>query len=67
MGPKEAFRRAVAEVRPRGQREYKPFETIPGEQAQVDWGHMKKIMLEGRELPLYRFVFTLSWARIRYA
>lgn len=39
-GSRRSVRRAVAEVRPKKKREYKPFETLPGEQAQVDWGEV---------------------------
>jgi transposase len=65
-GSRRSVRRAVAEVRPRKKREYKPFETLPGEQAQVDWGHMGRISIDGAELPLYCFAFTLAWSRVRY-
>lgn len=65
-GSERSVRRAVAGVRPKKRREYKPFETLPGEQAQVDWGHMGRIRIDGAEIPLYVFVFTLSWSRIRY-
>ena len=36
-GSYRSVRRYVASIRPRKFREYKPFETLPGEQAQVDW------------------------------
>lgn len=65
-GSRRSVRRAVAEVRPKKKREYKPFETLPGEQAQVDWGHMGRILVDGVNVPLYCFVFTLSWSRVRY-
>jgi len=65
-GSRRSVRRAVAAIRPRPIREYKPFETLPGEQAQVDWGHMDRSQLDGAELPVYCFVFTLSWSRMRY-
>lgn len=65
-GSRRSVRRAVAEIRPKQSRQYKPFETLPGEQAQVDWGHMGRIRAGGVEVPLYCFVFTLSWSRVRY-
>ena len=65
-GSRRTVRRAVAELHPKQAREYKPFETLPGEQAQVDWGHMGQIHVDGVEMPLYCFVFTLSWSRVRY-
>src|SRR5690606_24808844 len=52
-GSRRSVRRAVAEVRPKKKREYKPFETLPGEQAQVDWGHMGRILVDGVKLPRF--------------
>src|SRR5690606_1144811 len=43
------------------------IETLPGEQAQVDWGYCGKINIDGCEVKLYVFAFTLSWSRVRYA
>lgn len=56
----------MAELRKKTSREYKPIETLPGEQAQVDWGHCGKIEMDGHQMPLYVFAFSLSWACIRY-
>lgn len=42
------------------------FETAPGEQAQVDWGHFGAIWHEGRRRRLYAFVMTLGWSRALY-
>lgn len=42
------------------------FETDPGEQAQVDWGHFGTISHHGRSKPLYAFVMTLGWSRAMY-
>ena len=65
-GSKRTVRRCVATLRPEGFREFKPIETLPGEQAQVDWGHCGKIDLGGCKIPLYVFAFSLSWSRVRY-
>lgn len=65
-GSKRTVRRYVGEVRPCKHREYKPFETLPGEQAQVDWGHFGTISVEGATYKLYAFVFTLCWSRVSY-
>lgn len=65
-GSRRSVRRAVCAIRPKNERQYKPFETLPGEQAQVDWGHMGSIKVEGADVPLYCFVLTLSWSRMRY-
>jgi transposase len=42
------------------------FETQPGEQAQVDWGHFGFIEHQGRRRRLYAFVMTLGWSRASY-
>jgi transposase len=42
------------------------FETLPGEQAQVDWGHFGFIEHHGRRRRLYGFVMTLGWSRACY-
>ena len=42
------------------------FETAPGEQAQVDWGHFGFIQHHGRRQRLYAFVMTLGWSRMFY-
>lgn len=44
----------------------KRFETDPGEQAQVDWGHCGRIFHEGKLKPLYAFAMTLSYSRYLY-
>lgn len=55
--PFREARRAQATVR---------FETAPGEQAQVDWGHFGTIEHRGRTHRLYGFVMTLGWSRALY-
>ncbi len=42
------------------------FETAPGEQGQVDWGHFGFITHHGRRCRLYAFVMTLGWSRASY-
>ncbi len=42
------------------------FETAPGEQGQVDWGHFGFITHQGRTCRLYAFVMTLGWSRACY-
>lgn len=49
--------------------QYKPsirFETQPGEQAQVDWGHFGKIEINGRIEKLSCFVYVLGYSRMMY-
>lgn len=42
------------------------FETAPGEQGQVDWGHFGLLCHHGQTCRLYAFVFTLGWSRAMY-
>jgi transposase len=42
------------------------FETEPGQQAQVDWGHFGTLQHHGRQMRLYAFVMTLGWSRAMY-
>lgn len=65
-GSPRGVRRYVAQARPRHERVYKPVETLPGEQAQVDWGSEGTIEVDGRQLKLYAFVFVLGHSRFRY-
>src|SRR5271165_7314417 len=39
------------------------FETPPGKQAQVDWGHLGTLELDGREQKLHGFTFPLGYSR----
>lgn len=65
-GSERTVRRYVARTRPQKHRCFKPIEVLPGEQAQVDWGHFGTIIIHGKRLKLYAFVFTLSWSRAMY-
>lgn len=40
------------------------FETPAGHQAQVDWGHLGNITVDGSEYRLWGFVFTLGYSRM---
>ena len=42
------------------------FETAPGEQAQVDWGHVTYTTPTGQVAHLWVFVMVLSWSRALY-
>ncbi len=68
QGSERTLRRVVAAMRDRsaGFRRYRPVTTLPGEQAQVDWGHFGRIGVDGQQLPLYAFVLTLSYSRWMY-
>ena len=65
-GSKRTVRRYVAPLKARiPARVYKPYETEPGEQAQVDWGH-ETWEYNGQKTKIYCFVFVLSHSRMRY-
>src|SRR4030095_14697276 len=42
------------------------FETRPGEQAQVDFGHFSSLTPAGTRRQVYAFVIVLSWSRALY-
>ena len=63
-GQPSLFRQRIAELRPRPQPEaYLRLQTLPGEQAQVDWGHFGHIDIGRARRPLMAFVMVLSWSR----
>ena len=43
------------------------FETPPGKQGQVDWGHLGTLEMEGEERQLWGFTFTLGYSRTMMA
>jgi len=62
-GPSQ-FRSHVAQLRPRKPSEaYLRLRTLPGEQAQVDWGHFGYVQIGRAKRPLMAFVMVLSWSR----
>jgi transposase len=61
-------RRWVRTVRPAARAEaYLRLETLPGEQAQVDWGNFGAIQIGRARRTLSCFVLVLSWSRAVYA
>tara|TARA_R110002072_G_C7952105_1_gene533285 strand:+ start:657 stop:2264 length:1608 start_codon:yes stop_codon:yes gene_type:complete len=63
-GAPSFFRQRIRELRPRKQPEaYLRLKTLPGEQAQVDWGHFGHIQIGKAKRPLMAFVMVLSWSR----
>ena len=42
------------------------YETAPGIQAQVDWGEVDKIIVDGKTRKLYCFTMVLGFSRMRY-
>ncbi|MHB1844240.1 MAG: IS21 family transposase [Deltaproteobacteria bacterium] len=61
-------RRYVRQVRPVARAEaYLSLTTLPGEQAQVDWGSFGKLEVGHAKRPLSCFVMVLSWSRGLFA
>lgn len=61
------FRSVVAELRERRFKEpYLRLKTLPGEQAQVDWGHFGHFQYGSALRPLMAFVIVLSYSRAIY-
>ncbi len=61
-------RRFVSAVRPQSRHEaFFRLRTLPGEQAQVDWGSFGSILIGRARRPLSCFVIVLSWSRAIYA
>lgn len=61
-------RNYVRSVRPAARAEaFLKLATLPGEQAQVDWGHFGKIEVGAATRSLSCFVLVLSWSRAMYA
>jgi len=55
------LRRAVARLRPQIREPFLRLETLPGEQAQVDWAHFGHVMVGRARRALSCFVMTLSY------
>ena len=63
-GQPDHFRHLIALHRPRPKAEaYLRLRTLPGEQAQVDWGHFGHLQIGRASRPLMAFVIVLSWSR----
>lgn len=63
-GRPDHFRAIVARYRPRPPAEaYLRLRTLPGEEAQADWGHFGKLAVGRAIRPLMGFVLVLSWSR----
>lgn len=63
------FRHIIACHRPRPRSKpeaYLRLRTMPGEQAQVDWGHFGHLTIGGAKRPLMAFVIVLSYSRKIY-
>jgi transposase len=63
-GRPDHFRHLIARLRPRPAAEaYLRLRTLPGEQAQVDWGSFGTLPVTGGVRPLSAFVMVLSFSR----
>jgi len=63
-GGPDHFRAIVARHRPRPVAEaYLRLRSLPGEQAQIDWGHFGKVVIGQATRPLMAFVMVLSYSR----
>jgi transposase len=63
-GSPDHFRHLVAQHRPRRPAEaYLRLRSLPGEQAQVDWGHFGHLQIGRARRPLMAFVMVLSHSR----
>jgi transposase len=67
-GSDRIVQRYVCDVRPKPSgRAYLVCERLPGEQAQIDWGHVGRIAVAGGFRALWVFVLYLAYSRMRYA
>ena len=63
-GSPDHFRHLIALHRPKRKAEaYLRLRTLPGEQAQVDWGHFGHLEIGRARRALMGFVMVLSWSR----
>lgn len=68
QGSVRTLREYVKQVRPRPKTTaYLRIEPLVGEQAQVDWAHVCKVMVEGGMRVLWLFVMVLSYSRALWA
>ncbi len=67
-GSLETLRRYARTARPMPKNEvYLRVETMPGEQAQVDWAHVGSIVVPGGQRALWVFVIVLAYSRAMWA
>ena len=68
QGSVRTLRRYVATHRPAPRNEvFLRVETLPGEQAQVDWTHVGQLTVPGGHRPLWAFVMVLAHSRAMWA
>jgi transposase len=68
QGSIRTLRRYAASHRPAPRNEvFLRMETLPGEQAQVDWAHVGSLSVPGGQRPLWAFVIVLGYSRAMWA
>lgn len=68
QGTPQTVRRHVAKLRPPPlTKAFLEIETLPGEQAQVDWAHVGKLQVPGGVRALWLFIMVLSHSRAIWA
>jgi transposase len=68
QGSVRTLRRYVQSARPRPKTEaFLRLETLPGEQAQVDWAHVGQLPVRGGYRALWVFVLLLAYSRACFA
>jgi transposase len=68
QGSVRTLRRYVQSARPRPKSEaFLRLETLPGEQAQVDWAHVGQLPVRGGYRALWVFVLLLAYSRACFA
>lgn len=63
LGSARTVRLAVAERRPRRREVYLRVETLPGEQAQIDWAYVATLTFDGTKRKLWLCVVVLAHSR----
>ncbi len=67
-GSIKTLRRYVRAARPAPKSEvFLRVESLPGEQAQVDWAHVGSLAVPGGRRPLWAFVMVLAYSRAMWA
>lgn len=67
-GSARSVRKYVYKTRPEPKREaFLRVETLPGEQAQVDWAHVGRMPVPGGERQLWVFAIVLGYSRAMWA
>lgn len=66
-GTARMVRRYVQLHRPKSREAFFEIETLPGEQMQLDWGHVGTIAVPGGSRPLWVFAAILCYSRVIWA